>query len=293
MQLRRKARVGALLVGLVALVAVAVAGPAGADVTPTGKTSLKVGLTFTLTIFNDPSSFTVTGTMTGTLAKNGTIAIPKAAILINPAKNIEFAGGQVKVPQIAFTAPGDWKGGVDPKTGLVTLAGPLVVTTTVSYPVPAPACPIGPIALNLSSAKKGGKKYDAKTGTATVTDASYSIPALNTDPPGVPGCGGVEGVFNNAMELPTAPGASTATIVLTFSPVVQGTGVATPVTQAAPTTTTTLAPSTTTAAPVQQTQLPRTGSSSTPLAIVGGALVLAGAAMVSGRRRRGAARDVA
>jgi LPXTG-motif cell wall-anchored protein len=77
---------------------------------------------------------------------------------------------------------------------------------------------------------------------------------------------------------------------LSFSPVLAGSGVVpsstTTTTTIAPATTTTGEPATTAAAAAATNELPRTGSSSGPLALIGVSLVVAGSVMGLRRRRR-------
>ncbi len=276
----RLACAGATAFGLVALPAV----PASAEVEPTGKFTADLKFTIKLEIVEIPESFTVTGKLTGTVDKEGNISIRKSGVKINPALNQTFGEGTVTVPKIAFTPTGNWSGGIDPKSGFISLTGPFKVVNTVSAPAVADACPIGPITLNLSTKQAGGKKYNPTTGKATLVDSTYIIPKFGPDY-SVPGCNGTETVFNAFLVLPT--GNSTTIVEVTVSPKLTGDGTTTPVTALAPTTTTVPVPETTVAPIAAPTELPRTGSSELPLAIAGGVFVLAGAALV-GRKRRAA-----
>jgi LPXTG-motif cell wall-anchored protein len=289
---RTRLRVCAVLV--LAVVAIAtLALPAGADVEPDGKISIKVQITNKLSIFDTPTSLVTNGTFEATMAKDGKFTIPKANIKLSPVEDLTFLDGGVHVTQIAFGATADWKGGVDPETGLVTISAPTVFTTSGDKPVPVPGCPIK-VQLNLSTKKAGGKAYDDKTGKATLSANDYTIPPLPFDlnKPSVPGCGHIEQVFNGALDLPIEKGEATTSAAITFTPIVTGTGDTTPVTQAEPSTTTapptTVAPTTAvpvTVAPAATGELPRTGSSTLPLALAGGGCVAAGLALVARRRR--------
>jgi LPXTG-motif cell wall-anchored protein len=281
------------LVVLACAATTALALPAGADVEPVGKISIKVQITNKLEIFETPTSLVTSGTFEATIDKEGKFTIPKANVKLSPVENLSFLDGGVHINQIAFAATADWKGGIDPETGLVTMAAPTVFTTSGDKPVPVPGCPIK-ITLNLSTKKFNGKAYDDTTGKATLGANDYSIPALpfSNDAPSVEGCGWIENVFNGALKLPLAPGKATSSAVITITPVVTGTGDTTPVTQADPSTTTapptTLAPTTAvpvTVAPAATDELPRTGSSTLPLALAGGVCLLAGLALVASKRR--------
>jgi LPXTG-motif cell wall-anchored protein len=267
--------------------------PADADVEPVGNVSIKVQITNKLTIFDTPTNLVTNGTFAATIDKEGKFTIPKANVKLTPVEDLSFLGGGVHISQITFRAAADWKGGIDPETGLVTLAAPTVFTTSGDKPVPVPGCPIE-ITLNLSTKKFNGKAYDDKTGKATLGANDYSIPALpfSNDGPSVEGCGWIENVFNGALDLPLAKGKATTSAAVTFTPIVTGTGDTTPITQAEPSTTTapptTLAPTTAVpvmVAPAATDELPRTGSSTLPFAVAGGVCLAAGLALVARRRR--------
>ncbi len=274
-----------VLVVLAVVASLLLATPAGADVSPTGTTEVSVHVTFKFSVFASPAQLDVDATFTGTVDKKGALEFPSSGISIDPALNQTWVNGEVIVPKVQLTAPSDWHGAIDPASGLVTLSGPLVVTSTVTKPAPAPACPLPAVTLNLSTKKAGGKAYDPKTSTATVTDNEYSIPALPEDPPGqVAGCNKLEVIFNQALDLPTAPGASSAAITLSFEHTLEGSGTTTPVTTKGTTVPVTAAATSTTTVAAPANQLPRTGSSSVPLAIFGAGCVAAGGVLV-GRRR--------
>jgi LPXTG-motif cell wall-anchored protein len=150
-------------------------------------------------------------------------------------------------------------------------------------------CPVGPFTIHTSTVN-GGTKYSA--GNATVADPSYAVPVI---PSGASGCAGNEAAVNSALGL---PGRSGITMDVGFAPVLTGSGVVPTSTTTITTTTTTVKPTTTTTvktATTPQTStrvaaatatLPRTGSSSAPLAIFGLSLLAAGVALwQSGRRR--------
>jgi LPXTG-motif cell wall-anchored protein len=278
-------------IAFVALAALAL--PAAADVQPTGTNKLTIKLTNKLVIFEEMTTLVSEGTATATIAADGTFTIPKASVKLSSVKDLSFLDGGVHVSEIKFAAAADWNGAVDPESGLVSVAAPITFTTSGDSPIPVPGCPIT-ITVNLSSSKAGGKKYDATTGKVTLGANDYGIPALPYDPNAsetVPGCGGAEAVFNSALMLPLAPGGASTVAQVTFDPTVEGVGVTTPVTNATTTTTAppaTVVPASTvpaTVAPAATDELPRTGSSTLPLALAGGVCLLAGLALVASKRR--------
>lgn len=289
---RMRRRACALVVLAGAAVAT-LALPAGADVEPVGNVSIKVQITNKLSIFDTPTNLVTNGTFAATIDKEGKFTIPKANIKLTPVEDLSFLDGGVHINQITFAATADWKGGIDPASGLVTIAAPTVFTTSGDKPVPVEGCPIN-VTLNFSTKKAGGKAYNDATGKASLGANDYTIPPLpfNPDAPSVPGCGHIEQVFNSALDLPIEKGEATSVAAVTFTPIVTGTGDTTPVTQAEPSTTTapptTLAPTTAvpvTVAPAATDELPRTGSSTLPLALAGGVCFVAGLALVASRRR--------
>jgi LPXTG-motif cell wall-anchored protein len=254
-------------------------------ITPTGNVTVTVSnASFTLNVMGTPTDVgPFSGTLKGTVTDTGQLTFPKSGI--------SFSGFDttILVPaHIQPVAPGDWTGTVDPTTGVVTLNGNIDTLTTVSALPGVVNCPIGPSAIHTSTVLAGGVKY--ASGKATVTDPAYTVPAI---PPGIAACGGQEGTINAALPLPGTGGIK---LPLSFDPVLTGSGVVPSSTVPPPTTTTTrpatasTAASATTAKAAATSTLPRTGSSSGPLLLIGASLVLAGSVLALRRRfRRSAA----
>jgi LPXTG-motif cell wall-anchored protein len=261
---------------------------AAADVSPTGPTSVSAHITFNFKVFGTPAQLNVDGTLAGTVDNAGKLNFPKSGIHFDDALNQTWGNTPpVVVSKVSPSASGDWTGSIDPETGTVALTGSLIVDAFVKSPLPTPnGCPVGPIPLEMSTEKTGGAKYDLATGSATVADDQFVVEPLLEDPPGqVDFCEGHEAIFNSALSLPTAPGAATVALKITFDEPLEGSGtvVTFKTTTTAPKVTVAAAASTTTTATAAH-ELPRTGGSSLPLTIFGGSLIAAGAVLI-GRRR--------
>ena len=196
------------------------------------------------------------GSGTGTVDGSGNITLPQA--------NLSFDEFDVNVTNplpltvhVSPVAASDFTGNINPDTGLVTLSGSLIVNLAIAD-LGIESCPLGPLSISLSTATAGGALYDDTTGEATAVDNTFIIPAI---PAGQAGCGTLEGALNSALGLPSAPGASSLTFPMTFSPTLNGSTTTT----AAPTTTTTVAATTTTGAPTTtMTAAPTTTTTAGP-----------------------------
>jgi hypothetical protein len=155
--------------------------PAGADVEPVGNVSINIQITNKLTIFDTPTNLVTNGTFAATIDKEGKFTIPKANVKLSPVEDLSFLDGGVHISKITFGATADWKGGIDPESGLVTIAAPTVLTTSGDKPVIVEGCPIN-VTLNFSTKKVGGKAYNDATGKASLGANDYTIPPLPFNP---------------------------------------------------------------------------------------------------------------
>lgn len=157
------------------------------------------------------------GTLTGTVDGSGALTIPQAAITFPPF-DTSITNPIPTTVTVTPVADSDFTGTVDPDTGVVTLTGQLTTQVTLAQ-FGLTNCPLGPMTISLSSANAGGSAYSA--GSATLVDQSFVMPAI---PSGANGCAGFESTINSLVGLPTAPGASTLTLPVTFSPILTGSG---------------------------------------------------------------------
>ena len=254
--------------------------PAGAVIVPVGAVTVTAtNANFSLVVTGTPTTVgPFSGTLTGTVDATGHLSFPKAGVVF-PA----FDTTIVVPATVHPVATGNWSGTIDPSTGAVSVTGPAETLATVGT-LSLVDCAVGPVTIALSTAATGGVKYNSTTGKATLADPAFQIPAI---PAGAPGCNGQEATVNTALGLPGAGGIS---MDVAFSPALTGNGAPLPSTTTF-TTTTTTAPATTTTptttAPTATSALPRTGSSTGTLAIIGFSVVLAGIGL-SATRRRGA-----
>jgi LPXTG-motif cell wall-anchored protein len=306
-----------LIVGgavLIAIPAGSAFAAATAKVDPAGPVTLTVtAMNFQLVVNGDPSTVgPLTGTLTGTVDASGKMSFPMA--------NISFPAFTGTIGPVDATvtpqATSDWTGTVDPASGVVTLTGSMRTLATVAV-LGTTDCPLGPFTVHATTTNSGGVPYSA-AGAATVTDPAYSVPAI---PAGTEGCAGNDSVINLALGL---PGTGGVTIAMSTDPVLTGAGVV-PTSTIPPTTTTAAAqggqsvncpdfpnqeaaqaelnrdPSdpngldddndgiaceslpSSGAAPAST--LPRTGSLTVPLVVLGVGLIGAGLALVIRRRR--------
>jgi hypothetical protein len=189
--------------------------PAGAALNNPGAVTLTLHDGVMGTPFGD---FTpMTGTLAGTADSEGTLNLPSASITF-ASFDVAVTNPVPTTVTVTPVADSDFVGTVDPASGLVTLAGQL--TTKLTIPAFGLAdCPLGPISVNVSTANTGGSAYQA--GSAVLTDNNLVVPAIAS---GAAGCAGFETTINGLVGLPTAPGASTLTMPLTFSPELTGSG---------------------------------------------------------------------
>ncbi|MFM8971440.1 MAG: LPXTG cell wall anchor domain-containing protein [Actinomycetota bacterium] len=284
---RRSLRIGAVatVAGLVTLCFAGVAGAqftatttttapastttttaAAGGVTPAGPITVTIGVTLNVVVTGTPSKIgPIPCTATGTVGADGKFLLKKADITCPPYNGA--VGPVDATTQIVATS--DWSGVIDPEGGIVRLNGSSKTLATVPS-LGTVDCPVGPITLAASTEKPGGAAYNLATGKATVVDNAVAIPAT---PAGAEGCFTLESVINTALGLPTT--GKTVALTLAFAPKLSGSA------DVPTTTTTTVAPTTTAGT------LPRTGSSSAPLAAIGISLVAGGLALAL-RNRRGA-----
>jgi hypothetical protein len=183
----------------------------------------------------------MTGTLTGTVAGDGGLHFPKASMTF-PSFAVDVTNPIATTVTVTPVADSDFAGHVDPATGRVTLTGNLTTNITLQA-FGLVDCPLGPLALNLDTANAGGSAYSG--GSATLVDQSFVMPEI---PAGAAGCAGYESVINTLVGLPSAPGASTMTMPVTFSPVL-----ASPSSSDSISSTTTTASTTTTTMPTSTT----------------------------------------
>ena len=274
--IRRGAMVAAALAAVMVPSALAIV-QAGAVVTPVGAVTLKLNFTLHETITGTPTAVgPMAGTAHGTVDSAGHLNFPQGGMTF--ASFNTTTAGQAVTLHLVPTA--DWTGTIDPTSGSVLLnaTGKVLFSVDVLSVVD---CPLGPSTWNLF-----GKGYNSKTGKVALVDPAFDIPALV---PGTPGCAGQEATIDGLLPLPAVGSANAG---LTFSPILGGVGITATTTTDAPTTTTTTVAPATTATPVTPaantggTQLPRTGSSTMPLAFAGATFLLAGLALVVRRKPR-------
>jgi LPXTG-motif cell wall-anchored protein len=269
---RKTRRFAFVLIAAGALVA-ALATIAGAVVAPVGNITVTVtGAKFVIVLQGTPIDVgPFNGSFKGTVDATGKIAIPKAGVTFTT-----FAQ-TIQIPvTITPAATGPFTGTIDPSTGSLSLSGTLVTLASAASPALA-NCPIGPVKVVMLSTN-----YSATTGKATVADPAYQVPAI---PPGAVGCGGIEGTINDTLGLPSTGG---IIMPVTVSPILTGNGAPPPSTTTFTTTTSTTSttvPTTVAPAPIATTALPRTGSSTGPLAFVGLSMLGAGLALAFRKRR--------
>jgi LPXTG-motif cell wall-anchored protein len=269
----RKVRRFALVLIAAGALVIALATTAGAAVAPVGNVTVTVtGAKFNIVLMGTPTDVgPFNGTFKGTVDATGKLSFPKSGITFTT-----FTQTITVLVSIHPVATGNFTGTVDPDSGTLSLTGSLETLVTASTP-PLRDCPIGPIKANLQS-----KNYSKTTGKATLTDPAYIVPAMA---PNTPGCAGIEDTVNELLQLPSTGG---VTMPAAVSPVLTGTGTAPPTTTTFTTTTTTTTTVPTTQAPsntVAPSALPRTGSSTGPLAFVGLSLLGGGLALAFRRRR--------
>src|SRR5262245_38846320 len=168
-----------------------------AVITPTGNVTITVSNAFfTLTVTGASQDIgPFSGTLTGTVDDNGKLTIPKSGI------DFPAFDAVIVVPATVHpVATDDWTGTVDPSSGVVTITGGMETLATVGT-LGLVDCPVGPFTIHTSTVNSGGAKY--ASGTATVSDPSYSVPAI---PAGTSGCNAAEETVNVALGLPGTGG---------------------------------------------------------------------------------------
>ena len=270
----RKARRFALVLIAAGALMIGYATVAGAVVAPVGNITITASAAkFTVVISGTPIDVgPFTGSFKGTVDATGKISIPKSGI-----KFTTFQETIVIPVTITVAASTDFSGTIDPDSHTLSLSGSLVTLATASTPA-LNNCPIGPAKVNLQS-----KDYSNTTGKATVSDPAFVVPAV---PTGTAGCvdDTVIQTINDTLALPSTGSLS---LPVTVSPVLTGNGTPPPSTTTFTTTTTTTTTVPPTAPPntVAPSALPRTGSSTGPLAFIGLSLLGGGLALAFRRRR--------
>ncbi|MGQ0826398.1 MAG: Calx-beta domain-containing protein [Actinomycetota bacterium] len=249
----RRRVVASLAAGLGAAGLLVIAQGAGAGVSNPGAFDITLS-NGTLAI--DGASIDVafdglTGTGSGTVTPDGTVSI---AALVLPPFDFELlatGGPGTGIPGTASpVATLPWSGTIDPDTGELTVSGDLI--TNVAVPaLGASQCPLGPLALNMTTGTSGasmGVAYDDTTGTASIVDHLFGIPALVFDPDNAAACPtGVVDLFNGGLPFPVPSTFARIAFDVAVDPILAGTTTTTTV--APTTTTTTVAPTTTTTTP--------------------------------------------
>ncbi len=210
---RNRARFAAAMIaaGLIAVTGSAL--QAGAVVGPAGPVTVTLSngtLTTTAGAFGP-----ISGSMTGTVDAAGNLTFPQAGTTF-PAFGITTSTGvAVGITPVAASA---FTGTIDTDTGAVVLSGQLTTLLKVD-PLLATACPLGPIAISFRTSEPGGVPYNPATGTATLGDDDFAIPAIDL---AAPDCGPAGAAILNAqLTLPNANADHSLKIVqtMTFSPI--------------------------------------------------------------------------
>jgi chitinase len=246
---RRLARVVAAVVAAACVVGGAVvATQASAATVVTNPGSVSVAFAGSLSL-NGATPITINGingTGTGTVDASGNVSLLNAGLSFSP---FSILVANVIPANVSIQPLGDWTGTIDPDAGTLNITGSLTAhldDSAAAQSVLGSDCPVGPLALNLTTGTTGlthGTPYNAGTGVAEIVDNNFTIPA-SPDPN--PTCPGVN-LINSGAPLPLGPPKATIDLTATFTPAPQGSG--TPPTSSTTTTgssTTTTGSSTTT-----------------------------------------------
>ncbi len=174
-----------------------VSNPGTAEATVTGG-SLKLGALNPIPLSDFGAS-----SITADVAADGSVAVSAADFdFPGQAPAVISVGGNDVNVLLSLVATGDGSGTIDPDGGSLSLAIPVKIGIEGVTPDLGPDCAVGPIELSLSSSD-----YDQETGTATLGDASFTVPAAaNCEPIG--GVIDFNNAFNTQAQLPAAAGAS-------------------------------------------------------------------------------------
>lgn len=121
-------------------------------------------------------------------------------------------------------------GVVEPASGTFVLSLPVAIEVTDAQGTIPQGCRIGPLPWQLTTGQRGsvtGTDYltdppGPHTGSATVVDGLFSIPAVRTTGPG--GCGVRAGLVNTVAGLPTVRGTASVRLDVRLQPSVTGAG---------------------------------------------------------------------
>jgi hypothetical protein len=244
---------------------VVAASQAGASTVVTNPGPISVAFSGSLSL-NGATPITIngiTGTGTGTIDASGNVSLPNAGLHFTP---FSILVANVIPANVSIEPLGDWTGTLDPDTGDTNIAGSLTAhldDSAAAQSVLGSDCPVGPLALNLTTGNTGlthGTPYNAGTGVAEIVDNNFTIPA-SPDPN--PTCPGVN-LINSGAPLPLGPPNATIDLTATFTPPPLGSG--TPPTSS---TTTTSSSTTTTGSSTTTT----TGSTTTTTTVPSGPTV--------------------
>jgi hypothetical protein len=194
------------------------AGPAGAAVSNAG--TVQVAFSGSLMIGAAALPITITGitaTATGTVDTAGNIVLPQGSILFAPVTaSLPIIGNT----PVTIQPTADWTGTIDPNSGILNLSAPQTAHLDLTgASLPDPDCPIGPLALNLTTGASGtatGTPYSTSTGSAGIVDGTFGIPTIPDDNMGL--CPDF-GLVNMGGPLPIPGGASLADLTAQFTPI--------------------------------------------------------------------------
>jgi hypothetical protein len=193
------------------LLALGIAAPVlsrGATAAPavTNPGNVDVDLTLSvLTFGQNQLGMRTLGPARGTVDGKGTFTIPGAGITFSPITLDVDDGTPVPKEVVVDTvALSDFRGTVDPRSGLATFTG--AIEQRWSGAGVLSSCPIGPVVIEGSTRVLGGRPYAEATGSALTVDDAFILPAAS---PGTPGCGGREDIVNGALHLPIDPAVTT------------------------------------------------------------------------------------
>jgi hypothetical protein len=153
-------------------------------------------------------------TFTGSVDANGNVTIPVSGISF---PSLELDTGVIGVIEVFVVPSGPATGVLIPATGEATLS----LGLNINVPT-LPSCSIGPLNVSLttgSSGTKTGVAYDQTDGTSVLVDGLYEIPEIPAA-----ACGGLGGLVNGLLGLPSASGLNSAQFGLLADPIVTGTG---------------------------------------------------------------------
>jgi hypothetical protein len=196
-------------------VAVLTAGPAGAA-TVFNPGPVHVAFVGSLSVGSVATITGIKGTADGTVDSAGNLSFPQGSISFPT-----FPTTVIVPANVSIQATADWTGKIDPSSGALTLSAPQTAHIDLSATLPNDFdCPVGPLALNLTTGTNGaatGTPYNSSTGVADIVDGSFVIPAI-PDSPLPPGCPDADTINTNGG-LPTPGGSAVSDFTATFRPI--------------------------------------------------------------------------